>query len=108
MDSEVAENAGTTVVETDAEATEDTEAVDNVGTTVVVAEEMEDSAEMTETVDARIIANNDRVMTDHHDENTRAAMNASQSDETHEAPVGGAQKARAEIDDAEISRGVFI
>ncbi|DAC62979.1 MAG TPA: hypothetical protein D7I10_02950, partial [Candidatus Poseidoniales archaeon] len=78
------------------------------GTTVVVAEEMEDSAEMTETVDARIIANNDRVMTDHHDENTRAAMNASQSDETHEAPVGGAQKARAEIDDAEISRGVFI
>ena len=108
VDSEVAENAGTTVVETDAEATEDTEAVDNAGTTVVVAEEMEDSAEMTETVDARIIANNDRVMTDHHDENTRAAMNASQSDETHEAPVGGAQKARAEIDDAEISRGVFI
>ena len=108
VDSEVAEIAGTTVVETDAEATEDTEAVDNVGTTVVVAEEMEDSAEMTETVDARIIANNDRVMTGHHDENTRAAMNASQSDETHEAPVGGAQKARAEIDDAEISRGVFI
>ncbi len=108
MDSEVAEIVEIIVVETDVEAAEGTEAVDNAGTTVVVAAEMEDSAEMTETVDARIIANNDRVMTDHHDENTRAAMNASQSDETHEAPVGGAQKARAEIDDAEISRGVFI
>ena len=108
VDSEVAEIVEIIVVETDVEAAEGTEAVDNAGTTVVVAAEMEDSAEMTETVDARIIANNDRVMTDHHDENTRAAMNASQSDETHEAPVGGAQKARAEIDDAEISRGVFI
>ena len=108
VDSEVAEIVEIIVVETDVEAAEGTEAVDNAGTTVVVAAEMEDSAEMTETVDARIIANNDRVMTDHHGENTRAAMNASQSDETHEAPVGGAQKARAEIDDAEISRGVFI
>ena len=103
-------------MEADAEAAEDTEVVDNAGTTVVeiaeiivvVTEEIEDSVEMTEAVDARIIANNDPVMTDHHDENTRAAMNANQSDEAHEAPVGGAQKARVEIDDAEISRGVFI
>lgn len=76
--------------------------------TVVVTEEVVDSAEMSKAVNARAIVNNDRVMTDRRAENTKAAMIANPSDGTHEAPVGGARKARVEIVGAEISRGVFI
>ena len=76
--------------------------------TVVVTEEVVDSAEMSKAVNARAIVNNDRVMTDRRAENTKAAMFANPSDGTHEAPVGGARKARVEIVGAEISRGVFI
>ena len=103
VDTEVAEIAGTIVVETDVEA-----AVEIAGTIVVVAEEMEVSAEMTEAEDARVIVNNDRVMTGHRAENTKVAMIANQSDGTQEDPAGGVRKARVETVGAEISRGVFI
>ena len=84
------------------------EAVDNVETIEVATEETVDSAGMTEAEDARVIANNDRVMTGHRAENTKVAMIANQSDGTHVDPAGGARKARVETVGAEISRGVFI
>ena len=108
VDTEVAEIAGTIVVETDVEAAVDSEAAVIAVTIVVVAEEMEVSAEMTEAEDARVIVNNDRVMTGHRAENTKVAMIANQSDGTRVDPAGGARKARAETAGAEISRGVFI
>ena len=98
---EVVDSAETIVVVTE-------EVVDSAETTVVVTEEVVDSAEMSKAVNARAIVNNDRVMTDRRAENTKAAMIANPSDGTHEAPVGGARKARVEIVGAEISRGVFI
>ena len=84
------------------------EAVDNVEIIGVVTAEMEVSAGMTEAEDARMIVNNDRVMTGHRAENTKVAMIANQSDGTHVDPAGGARKARVETVGAEISRGVFI
>ena len=84
------------------------EAVDNVEIIGVVTAEMEVSAGMTEAEDARMIVNNDRVMTGHRAENTKVAIIANQSDGTHEDPVDGARKARVETVGAEISRGVFI
>ena len=108
VDTEVAEIAGTIVVETDVEAAVDTEVEEIARTIVVVAEEMEVSAEMTEAEDARVIVNNDRVMTGHRAENTKVAMIANQSDGTQEDPAGGAPKARVETVGAEISRGVII
>ena len=94
VDTEVAVVARTIVVETDVEAAVDTEVADIARTIVVVAEEMEVSAEMTEAEDARVIANNDRVMTGLRAENTKVAMIANQSGGTHVDPAGGARKAR--------------
>ena len=71
VETEVAEIAGTIVVETDVEVAADTEVAEIAGTIVLVAEEMEVSDEMTEAEDARVIANNDRVMTGLRAENTR-------------------------------------
>ena len=98
---EMGGNAETIVVVTE-------EMGDSAETIVVVTQEMVDSAEMSKAVNARAIMNYDRVMTDRRAENTKAAMIANPSDGTHEAPVGGARKARVEIVGAEISRGVFI
>ena len=98
---EAVDNVGTIGVVTE-------EVVDNVEIIGVVTAEMEVSAEMTEAEDARVIANNDRVMTGHLAENTKVAMIANQSDGTHEDPADGARKARVETVGAEISRGVFI
>ena len=108
VDTEVAEIAGTIGVETDVEAAVDTEVAVIAGTIVVVAEEMEVSDEMTEAEDARVIANNDRVMTELRAENTKVAMIANQSGGIHVDPAGGARKVRVETVGAEISRGVFI
>ena len=98
---EVVDSAETIVVVTE-------EVVDSAEIIVVVTEEVVDSAEMSKAVNARAIVNNDRAMTDRRAENTKAAMFANPSDGIHEAPVGGARKARVEIVGAEISRGVFI
>ena len=97
----VVDNAEITVVVTE-------EVVGHAEITVVVTEEVVGHAEMTEAVDAPATVNNDRVMTDHRAENTKAAVIANPSDGTHEDPVDGARKARVETVGAEISRGVFI
>ena len=70
---EAVDNVGTIGVVTE-------EAVDNVEIIGVVTEEMEVSDGMKEAEDARMIVNNDRVMTGHRAENTKVAMIANQSD----------------------------
>ncbi len=97
-------------VETDAEAAEDTEAVEIVTIVVETGAEATEETGAVEAVTAEAEIEEKVVMTvDHLVENTKAAMIEGHNAEVHENPVDGAQK-RTSVAHvvAEITRGVFI
>ena len=99
VDTEVVETVVTIVAETDAEVAVDTEVVETV-VTIVAETVVAETERGPENSVLRIVAPLA--------ENTRVAMTENQTVETLNGLEDGGQKARVEVDAADISRGVFI